>query len=355
MNRLDRFLAKRILSRIAGVVVVFFGLICLTQALDTWVVAHIAKTQGGIAALVWIAATAARWSIKMLPVTVLIGGVLGVLSLQTSRELVAIKASGRSIWDVIRGPVLGMLVAGIIVAVGFDTGVTLINRAIYPDQTNPSPATKGGVVWLKQSTGQISYIFRAQRVESEKNRFSGIDLYFESGAPVSQIHAETAELTKGRWTLADGIAENRQGKAIPFTARSVPTTSSLADLDLKLSSVEDFTLFELAKAIAGGMRDPRVLAAAETRYSRLISLPFLLVGTLLIAIAFSTSYRRSGSYGQAIIAGILLGFVVFVVNEMAVRAGAAGVITPQFAAWGPVVVANAIGLTVILFKEDGRV
>jgi lipopolysaccharide export system permease protein len=45
--------------------------------------------------------------------------------------------------------------------------------------------------------------------------------------------------------------------------------------------------------------------------------------------------------------------VVFVLTEMADRAGSSGALDPTFAACGPAFVAILIGLTVLLYKEDG--
>jgi lipopolysaccharide export system permease protein len=43
-----------------------------------------------------------------------------------------------------------------------------------------------------------------------------------------------------------------------------------------------------------------------------------------------------------------------VITEMADRAGSTGVLDPTFAAVGPAFVAIVIGVTVLLYKEDGR-
>jgi lipopolysaccharide export system permease protein len=74
---------------------------------------------------------------------------------------------------------------------------------------------------------------------------------------------------------------------------------------------------------------------------------------LFIAFAYTAGYRRTNGYGRAIIFAILTGFVVFVVTEMADRAGSAGVLDPIFAACGPAFVTLVIGLTILLYKEDG--
>jgi lipopolysaccharide export system permease protein len=91
------------------------------------------------------------------------------------------------------------------------------------------------------------------------------------------------------------------------------------------------------------------------RFFRLVSLPLTLAGSLLIAFAFTAGYRRTNKYGGTVLYGIVLGFVVYVITEMAALAGAAGVLRPSFAAIAPAVVAMVIGTTVLLFKEDGRI
>jgi lipopolysaccharide export system permease protein len=81
----------------------------------------------------------------------------------------------------------------------------------------------------------------------------------------------------------------------------------------------------------------------------------VLVGVLFIAFAFTSGYRRTNSFGAGIAYGILFGLLVFVISEMADRAGTAGVLDPTLAAWGPALAAFVIGATVLLYREDGRV
>jgi lipopolysaccharide export system permease protein len=85
-----------------------------------------------------------------------------------------------------------------------------------------------------------------------------------------------------------------------------------------------------------------------------LALPVLLIGSVLIGFAFTSGYRRTNKYGGAVLYGVVLGFVVYVVTELANRSGYAGVLDPAFAAAGPAFVAIVIGLTVLLYKEDGR-
>ncbi len=104
-----------------------------------------------------------------------------------------------------------------------------------------------------------------------------------------------------------------------------------------------------------GVNDSAIRNAAAMRLVKLLALPLVLTGSLFIAFAFTAGYRRASNYGPAVLYGIVLGFVVFVITEMADRAGSTGVLDPTFAAVGPAFVAIVIGVTVLLHKEDGRI
>ena len=114
------------------------------------------------------------------------------------------------------------------------------------------------------------------------------------------------------------------------------------------------TLTELLGALGARIADPDLRAGALTNLYKLFALPGLLVGSVLMGFAFTSGYRRTNKYGGAVLYGIVLGFVVYVVTELATRSGVAGVLDPAFAAAGPAFVAMVIGLTVLLYREDGK-
>ena len=123
-----------------------------------------------------------------------------------------------------------------------------------------------------------------------------------------------------------------------------------------LGSAAGAAALALSPSAASAQRvaDPQLRASAVTSLLRLLALPALLAGSVLIGFAFTSGYRRTNKYGAAVLYGIVLGFVVYVVTELANRSGFAGVLDPTFAAAGPAFVAIVIGLTVLLYKEDGR-
>ena len=82
-------------------------------------------------------------------------------------------------------------------------------------------------------------------------------------------------------------------------------------------------------------------------------LPALLAAMTLIAAMVSLKFVRFGQSLTVILGGILAGFVLYVVSELIQAFANAGTIPPVVAAWLPVLVAAALGTTVLLHKEDG--
>jgi lipopolysaccharide export system permease protein len=355
MSSLDWFITKRILSRIALVVLVFFGLICLSESMDSWRFKVISESQGQGMAILAIITNAAKWSIKSLSVTVLIGAIIALLDLQSHRELIIIKAGGISIWRIIRMPVFAIALIGISISIFFDAKIVEINRSIMPSSQTTTQSVGGkNNVWLKQNTSEYSYILKGLKRSANVYELKQVTFFLPQKSEYSQIIAKTATLVNGEWQLKSVTLKKAGEPNKTLKTYIIKSQSTRQEIELRLASSEDFTFFELSKALASGLKDPVAQAAAATRFAKLMALPALLVGVLLIAFAFTSQYRRTNSYGSAILSGVILGFVVFVITEMADRAGSSGIIDPLFAAWGSPIVAIVIGVTVLLYKEDGQ-
>ncbi len=356
MNRIDLLVLGRIGSRVLVTVLIFYGLIALVESLDTWRFTYVADQKGLPTAILMVAMSAVRWTIKTLPVTVLMGGILGLADLKARHELTVIKASGISIWRVLRAPVAALVLVSFFIALGAETISTQINRELSP--TPPGQATQltpPGEIWLEQRSGDTHYVLMARSMAPGGASLANVTLFHMGESDAPRLEAEEAILENGFWLMP--VATARSANAPPrriFDLR-VPTTSSMAEIGLLTASTEDLTFFELAELLQRGVSDPSIRAATSMRLIKLLALPLVLTGSLLIAFAFTAGYSRNNQFGAAVLYGVVLGFVVFVITEMADRAGSTGVLDPVFAAVGPAIVAIVIGLTVLLYKEDGRI
>jgi lipopolysaccharide export system permease protein len=354
MTRIDRVILFRLGSRIALTVFVVFGIIILSESLNIWRFQSLSKIGGPLLGVAGIVVTAARWSLDTLPVALLLGAIIGLLDLQARRELTVIKATGMSVWRVLRMPLMAVVAVGIVTALVADTAVVSTSRAL---SISLPQAGSTDELWVSES-GQDGreYVIYSPSPAADGS-FLDNAVIFLAGTKVGsgRILASRVELEPGAWLVASGTRYAPDQAPQPVDGLRLPTTTTAADIGVKLRSASELTFFEIVAAMSQGISDPVLRDKVEMRFFRLLSLPLTLVGSLLIAFAFTAGYRRTNKYGGTVLYGIVLGFVVYVITEMAALAGAAGVLRPSFAAIAPAIVAMVIGTTVLLFKEDGRI
>lgn len=355
MNRIDWVVLNRVGSRILVTALVFYGIIALVESLDTWRFNYVSETHGLHMAVVMVAMSAVKWTIKTLPVTVLMGAILGFIDLKARHELTVIQASGISIWRTVRAPVIALAIVSLAISLGVETLSTQVNRVLNP--TPPGQAsllTPAGEIWLEQRSGDSHYIMLATGMQAGGASLGQVTVFQLGSGGDERLEAAEATLENGSWTFPEARILSPERPARTVYDYSLPTSSTSAEIRLKLSSTEDMTFFELARLLQAGVSDPSIRIAGTMRLIKLLALPLVLTGSLFIAFAFTAGYRRGSNYGPAVLYGIVLGFVVFVITEMADRAGSTGVLDPTFAAVGPAFVAIVIGVTILLHREDGR-
>lgn len=356
MTRIDWLVLSRLGSRIGVTVFVFYGLIALAESLDTWRFTYVADQKGLHMAVLMVAMSAVRWTIKTLPVTVLMGAILGLVDLKARHELTVIKASGLSIWRIVRAPTLALILISFVISLGAETISTQINRELSP--TPPGQAaqlTPPGEIWLEQRGEGVHYVLVARSMSAGGATLGDVTLFFLDGGEAPRLEAPEAQLANGSWSIPVATARSPDAPPRLLTDLSIPTRSSAAEISLKLASTEDMTFFELVALLQSGVADPSIRAAASMRAIKLLALPLVLAGSLFIAFAFTAGYRRNAQLGPAVLYGVVLGFIVFIITEMADRSGSTGVLDPLFAALAPAAIAIVIGVTVLLHREDGRI
>lgn len=354
MTRMDRVILLRLGSRIALTVFVVFGIIILAESLNIWRFRSLSKIGGPMLGIAGIVITASRWTLDTLPVTLLLGAIIGLLDLQARRELTVIKATGHSVWRVLRMPLAAVVAVSIVTALVADTAVVSISRAL---SISLPQAGSSDELWFGESgeAGREYVIYSPS--PGADGTFLDDAVIFLAAAEVGggRILASRVELETGAWRVTSGTRYAPDKAPQPADGLRLPTTATAADMGVRLRSASELTVFEIAAALSQGISDPVLRSKVEMRFFRLISLPLTLAGSLLIAFAFTAGYRRTNKYGGTVLYGIVLGFVVYVITEMAALAGAAGALRPDFAAIAPAIVAMVIGTTVLLFKEDGRI
>lgn len=353
MTRIDWLIVRRLAGGIALSFIILYGLLALVESLNTWRFTHLSAVGGPVLGILGIAGGAMAWSLITLPVSLLIGTIVGLLNLHASGEMTVIKAAGISTWRMLRAPLVFVVfgVGGLCLVA--DSATVVLLKALQvavPDQSSQNRN-----LWLQQTGDGYNYIMLARHqlqggaIMEEVTFFLPAELGFGL-----RIGTNKATLGDGVWHVDKALRFSPDSVVSEVSDIDIPTNATRSDLNARLASPGDSTFFELLRVANLKISDPRLRSGVLMRLFKLIALPLTLGAVLIIGFAFTAGYRRTNKYGTTVLYGIVLGFVVYLVMEMAASAGSSGVLQPALAAFGPAFVAMVVGTTVLLFREDGR-
>ena len=91
----------------------------------------------------------------------------------------------------------------------------------------------------------------------------------------------------------------------------------------------------------------------KTEFQSLLALPFFLSSMLIIAAPFSVRFIRSESVNNLILAGVISGLILYTFSNVIYAFGASGNIGPILSAWSPPILAILLGISAIIYIEEG--
>lgn len=283
-----------------------------------------------------------------------------LIALNRRYELVVTRAAGISVWQFVSPFIAGAFLIGLttllvinpLAAWGQRESASL--EASWREASNRSRASNF-VPWIRQiATDDDTIIGAKNYLEQGTFLIDVVVFHFdEDGRVILRQDADTAKLEDGYWLLND-VLENRPGE--------IPTRRATAQVRTKLrqeyiqesvSQPETVAFLDLPHKIEVSKSFGVSTKALETQYHSLLSLPILLVAMTVIAATVSLKFSRFAQSRSVILGGIVSGFVLYVVTVLVKAFGSSGAIPPFVAVWIPVVVAMALGTTILLHQEDG--
>ncbi|WP_112961334.1 LPS export ABC transporter permease LptG [Agrobacterium sp. fls2-241-TYG-188a] len=296
---------------------------------------------------------------QTVPFIALFVGMTTLISLNRRYELVVTRAAGISAWQFIMPFVGGAVILGIL-------SVTVLNPiaawgesqslAVEAGWRNEGGASRQQILpWLRQSSGGQDTIIGAKSFEDNGTMLKDVVLIHldKDGNILKRQDARSAKLEDGYWLLND-VAEITPGH-VPTREATAKISTNLRQefVQERLTQPETVAFFDLSRKIEIAQSFGLSSKALETQYHFLLSMPFLLVAMTLIAATVSLKFSRFAQSRSVILGGIVSGFVLYVVTVLVRAFGSSGVVPPFVAVWVPVVVALALGATILLHQEDG--
>lgn len=293
------------------------------------------------AALTYVALRVPRTVFTTLPIAALIGGLLSLGNLAVHRELVVMRASGVSSWQLLSAVGLaGFALAVLMVLLGESLAPSLgayanelRTRAMHEDIA----VAKGQATWLRDGERILSL-----RRQAGDLGYGGGVLLFEigEGQVLKEVaRADSADLdSANRWVLANygETVFEEGGVAIRSERESAETYNLNPDL-LELSIVRADLLDtpSLQRYIrylrANGLDAHRYLVAY---WSRIASVASVVLMTIL-ALPFVFGSLRSAGAGARLVVGLVIGLSYYVLGQVLTTGGEVYGLPPLVIAFAP--------------------
>lgn len=297
---------------------------------------------------------------QTVPTLTLFIGMTTLITLNRRSELVVTRAAGLSVWQFVLPFVAGAFLIGVltttvvnpIAAFGQDFASNL-----ETDWRKASNASKPSnfLPWLRQIDGDNDTVIGAKGFENGGTKLNDVVVFHfdKNGRVTLRQDATTATLENGYWELNNVLETRTDAPAARVATAQVRTNLKQEFLQESLAKPESVAFFDILRKIEVAKSFGISTKALETQFHSLLSLPLLLVAMTLIAATVSLRFSRMAQSRSVILGGIVCGFVLYVVSVLVKAFGSSGVVPPFVAVWLPVVVALALGATILLHQEDG--
>lgn len=301
----------------------------------------------------------------VLPFAALIGGMITLLRLTRSHELVVTRASGVSVWQfLLPAVVIALLLGAFSTAVFNPLSATMALRYERLDakylrgRPNLLTVSDSGL-WLRQieEDGQQfrEHLIHAQRVIQADMSLDRVIVF--SFSPeyhfARRIDAQTATLVPGSWWFHNATLSMPGKPPEKYENFELKTTLTLAQIQDSFATPRTMSFWHLPGFIH--MLEMAGFSALNHRlhFHSLLAVPFLLCAMILLAALFSLRLPRFGGTALMIVAGLLAGFIVRFLSDIVGALGLSGSLPVALAAWAPALVATLIATAFLLHFEDG--
>lgn len=297
----------------------------------------------------------------VIPFAVLFSALFTFWQLTRRSELVVVRAAGLSVWQFMLPMAAAALLIGIVqMTVINPMGALLIGRyerlqtQIF-DKDDASVSLSAQGLWLRQKTAQGTALIHAASVRQPQWVLEKVMvLYLDKQAGfVERVDSRMARLSGAAWQFED-VVRNRPGSApVRQPTASLPTSFSVAEIENSFASPKMVPFWSLPAYIDTMVRAGFNALPLKIEYQALIAQPLFLLGMVLLAACVALRPQRQGGTAFLIMTGVVLGFLIFFLNNFLQALGASGQIPVFMAAWFPPVIYCLAGIAGLMVLEDG--
>lgn len=297
---------------------------------------------------------------KILPFVVLFSGMFTFWRLTRSQELIIARSAGVSAWQ--------FLFPALVVTLMFSFfNVTMLNPigAVFNSryktlemhylQRVPTLELTGAGLWLRQRDDQRRYLLHADHIDMNPLTLMPLMafIYDKDNHYLGRIDAPKAILMDGYWDIQNAWFNWDQQPPKLVDDYRLNTSLTLGKIQESMAPPNTISFWQLPTFIRALKAIGLPPARHQLEFQGLLSQPLMLCAMVLFAAAFSLRMSRRGNVLAIVIAGVVLGSMVFTLNNVVVALGANQSLPVILAAWAIPLTTLALSNAALLHLEDG--
>ena len=304
---------------------------------------------------------------EVIDLTMLISSVVFFTYMSSSKELIIVRGSGRSVYGAIFSPVIVTLIFGIFILAALNplvatTSKTYFNvKETYLKGEKPVFSIGSEGLWLRQGNNLEQSVIRATRVNYDGSILYDVTItaFAENGFPNRRVEAEEATILDKSWHLKNvklwplGKGLSSEKNAEISQTLVVPSNLTKEEIRERISDPSSISIWDLRSHIVQLKAAGFSILRHEVSFHSEMSHPLFLVAMMLVGCAFTMKNFIGNKKSFTIIASILLGFGFYYVRNFAQLLAEGGQLNIIAATWIPSVSSILIALGLILHTEDG--
>lgn len=364
---LSRYIGMRFLASFAIIFCGLLGIIFLIDSIE--LIRNLAKynnlTFSRVAIMTLLKLP--EVGLDLMPFSILIAAVFTFWRLTRTSELVVVRATGVSAWQFLLAPVVvGLLLAFLKIMILNPIGAVMIANfehmeAQYLSQSQSIVNVAKTGLWLRQKIdNERVAIIHAQTIKLPSWELSPVTAFFFDANLVQthRIDSKAARLDEGKWEFFEAwvnpiAKDSTQTNPEYYKTLTLQTIITSQDIMNRFTSPRTIAFWNLpayARVLSSTGFEANPLWA---RFYSLLAEPFLNCALIIIAAALALRAPRMQKGWWLVINTIGIGFIIFFLGDFLKALGISDKLPLMVAAFVPAIVSLFMGLTALLYLEDG--
>lgn len=281
--------------------------------------------------------------------------------LTKSNELIVARAAGFSVWQFLL-PILFIAFSIGILKIGVINPVSAIFLSKFEQMENKHLKQHVDLIkynetglWLRQQSPNTNkqIILHAEKFHPLTWSLSDVQIFtLIDDLVVKRTDAYSGFLDKNTWHFEDVTHYNFETAPENSERYLLKTTITPKEIEDSFASPDTISFWDLSSFIKSIEAIGFPTIKLKIYQQSLLSDPLLFLAMVLIAAAVSLRPPRKGQIFAIITLGIVIGFLVFILDNFLQAFGLTEEISPFIAAWSAPLITFALSLTTLLYLEE---